>query len=92
MSCSSTQHRAPSEILIHDIAIKNLDALPTNHRCSPQKDRLMAAKEQPTRKDHGSIKGIHRPQMPSLDRNFRNPFTEIPERLPVQPVQSDTQN
>ena len=34
----------------------------------------------------------HRQQMPSLDKNFRNPFTEIPERLPVQPIQSDTQN
>ena len=26
---------------------------------------------------------IHREESPSLDRNFRNPFTEIPERLPV---------
>ena len=34
----------------------------------------------------------HREESPSLDRNFRNPFTEIPERLPVQSVQSDTQN
>ena len=34
----------------------------------------------------------HRQQSSSLDRNFRNPFTEIPERLPVQPIQSDTQN
>ena len=34
----------------------------------------------------------HTQQIPSLDRNFRNPFTEIPERLPVQPIQSDTQN
>ena len=33
-----------------------------------------------------------REESPSLDRNFRNPFTEIPERLPVQPVQNDTQN
>ena len=33
---------------------------------------------------------FHRQQCPSLDRNFRNPFTEIPERLPVQPIQSDT--
>ena len=35
---------------------------------------------------------VHRQQCPSLDRNFRNPFLEIPERLPVQPIQSDTQN
>ena len=34
----------------------------------------------------------HREESPSLDRNFRNPFTEIPERLPVQSIQSDTQN
>ena len=33
-----------------------------------------------------------RQQSPSLDRNFCNPFTEIHERLPVQPIQSDTQN
>ena len=34
----------------------------------------------------------HREESPSLDGKIRNPFTEIPERLPVQPIQSDTQN
>ena len=28
----------------------------------------------------------HRQESSSLDGSFRNPFTEIPERLPVQPI------
>ena len=37
-------------------------------------------------------KSLPREESPSLDGNFCNYFTEIPERLSVQPIQSNTQN
>ena len=51
-------------------------------------DRIGTLVSMATDSSHRVLMG----KSPSLDGNFRNPFTEIPEGLPVQPIQSDTLN